>query len=248
MSYAIEVNQLSKSFRVGAFAQPKQVLFDLNFKVREGTTTGFVGANGSGKTTSLKCLLEFIFPEKGEIQFFGSELTRKSKEKIGYLPERPYFHEFLTGMEFLKFHWRLLGQPDKFFQEKALSALKKVDLTHAKDRFLRSYSKGMLQRIGLAQSILSDPRLLILDEPMSGLDPDGRLMVKDILREQQKNGITLFFSSHLLQDMEELCEDLLIINKGHILYNASMSGFMSKFPTLEQAYRQFRSDSERGES
>lgn len=248
MANAIEVKNLNKSFRGNAFSKPKQVLFNVNFQVKEGATTGFVGANGSGKTTSLKCLLQFIFPETGDMKFFGTPLSRKTKEKIGYLPERPYFHEFLTGTEFLHFHWRLLGQPEKLFRDRADRALKRVDLHHAKDRLLRSYSKGMLQRIGLAQAILSDPQLLILDEPMSGLDPDGRLMVKDILREQQKNGITLFFSSHLLQDMEELCSELLIMNKGHILYNDKMDGFMAKFSSLEEAYRQFRSDAERGES
>lgn len=243
MKNAIEVKNLSKTFRTGFWGKQTQILHNIDFYVKEGQTTGFVGANGSGKTTSLKCLLEFIFPESGEILFFNEKLNQKIKKKIGYLPERPYYQEFLTGMEFLKFHWRLRGSSSLNFIEEASAALKKVDLYDVRDKRIRSFSKGMMQRIGLAQAIMGNPELLILDEPMSGLDPDGRLMVKDILSEQKKKGITIFFSSHLLQDMEELCTELLLIHKGQVLYNGEMKSFVSQFASLEEAYRHRRDQS-----
>lgn len=240
MNHAIEVKNLSKTFRTGFWGHPTQILHNIDFYVKVGQTTGFVGANGSGKTTSLKCLLEFIFPESGEISFYGQKLNLNIKKKIGYLPERPYYQEFLTGMEFLKFHWQLRGASSLQFIDEAHAALKKVDLYDVRDRRIRSFSKGMMQRVGLAQAIMGQPELLILDEPMSGLDPDGRLMVKDILAEQKKKGITIFFSSHLLQDMEELCTELLLIHKGRVLYNGEMRSFISQFPSLEEAYRHHR--------
>lgn len=245
MSNAIEVKNLSKIFRTGFWGRPTQILHHIDFRVKRGMTTGFVGANGSGKTTSLKCLLEFIFPDTGEILFFNEKLNEQTKKKIGYLPERPYYQEFLTGMEFLKFHWRLSGADSRLFTEASTAALKKVDLYEVRDRRIRSFSKGMMQRIGLAQAIMGDPELLILDEPMSGLDPDGRLMVKDILAEQKKKGVTIFFSSHLLQDMEELCNELLLIHKGKVLYNGEMNSFISQFSSLEEAYRFHRDQSQR---
>lgn len=210
---------------------------DVTFALPEGQTSGFVGSNGAGKTTTIKCIFDFIRPDSGSIRFFGKPLDSASKTRIGYLPERPYLYEFLTGMEFLRLHWNLCyGASLKDFHERAHEALKKVDLLEARDRRLRTYSKGMLQRIGIAQAILTRPDLLILDEPMSGLDPDGRAMVKDILREEQKRGVSLFFSSHLLQDMEELCTHLVVVNRGQILYDGVLSSFMAEYQSLERAF------------
>ncbi|MDG0816725.1 ABC transporter ATP-binding protein [Bdellovibrio svalbardensis] len=235
---ALTVEGLNKTFRGGLFEKDRHVLRDVSFSLREGQTTGFVGSNGSGKTTTIKCLFDFIHPDSGTIRFFGQEIGNEVKTRIGYLPERPYLYEFLTGEEFLKLHWNLCyGSVTKDFAERAKESLRKVDLLEAKDRRLRTYSKGMLQRVGIAQAILTRPDLLILDEPMSGLDPDGRAMVKDILREEQKRGMTLFFSSHLLQDMEELCSDLVVINKGQILYKGDLPTFMSEFQSLEKAFQ-----------
>ncbi|WP_413558407.1 ABC transporter ATP-binding protein [Bdellovibrio sp. HCB209] len=234
----LHVENLNKTFKGGLFEKDRQVLKDITFQLPESQTTGFVGSNGAGKTTTIKCLFDFIRPDSGKIHFFGSPLDSNSKTRIGYLPERPYLYEFLTGMEFLKLHWNLCyGLSTKDFVERAHEALKKVDLFEAKDRRLRTYSKGMLQRAGIAQAILTRPDLLILDEPMSGLDPDGRAMVKDILREEQKRGATLFFSSHLLQDMEELCSRLVVVNKGKILYEGGLPEFMSEFQSLEKAFQ-----------
>ncbi|UOF02938.1 ABC transporter ATP-binding protein [Bdellovibrio reynosensis] len=233
----LSVRNLNKTFKGGLFEKDRHVLQNVSFSIPSGQTTGFVGSNGAGKTTTIKCLFDFIRPDAGDIHFFGKPLSSESKTRIGYLPERPYLYEFLTGMEFLKLHWNLcFGSSLKNFHESAQTALKKVDLLEAKDRRLRTYSKGMLQRIGIAQAILTNPDLIILDEPMSGLDPDGRALVKDILREEQKRGVSIFFSSHLLQDMEELCTHLVVVNKGRILYDGVLSSFMSEFSSLEKAF------------
>lgn len=233
----LSVEKLNKTFKGGLFEKDRHILRDVSFSIPQGETTGFVGSNGSGKTTTIKCLFDFIRPDSGDILFFGKPLSSESKTRIGYLPERPYLYEFLTGQEFLRLHWNLCyGSTLKDFYERAQDALKKVDLLEAKDRRLRTYSKGMLQRVGIAQAILTRPDLLILDEPMSGLDPDGRAMVKDILREEQKRGVSLFFSSHLLQDMEELCTHLVVINRGQILYDGVLSSFMAEYQSLERAF------------
>ncbi|RYZ83719.1 MAG: ABC transporter ATP-binding protein [Proteobacteria bacterium] len=233
----LEVKKLNKTFPGGLFEKPRHVLKDVTFALPEGETTGFVGSNGSGKTTSIKCMLEFMRPESGQILFFGKPLDLESKKRIGYLPERPYLYEFLTGMEFLKLHWNLVQVDEKDFIARAHEALKRVDLFEARDKKLRHYSKGMLQRVGIAQAIINKPDLLILDEPMSGLDPDGRGLVKDILREESKRGTSLFFSSHLLQDMEELCSHLVVINKGAVLYDGQLIAFMKQYKSLEDAFR-----------
>ncbi|MGZ3743792.1 MAG: ABC transporter ATP-binding protein [Pseudobdellovibrionaceae bacterium] len=233
----LEVKALNKTFPGGLFEKPRHVLKDVHFSLPAGETTGFVGSNGSGKTTSIKCMLDFMRPDSGKILFFGAPLDLSSKKRIGYLPERPYLYEFLNGMEFLRLHWDLVQDSRKDFIDRAHEALKRVDLFESRDKKLRQYSKGMLQRVGIAQAILNKPDLLILDEPMSGLDPDGRGLVKDILREESKRGTSLFFSSHLLQDMEELCSHLVIINKGVILYDGGLLPFMKQYTSLEDAFR-----------
>ncbi|HEY8272096.1 MAG TPA: ABC transporter ATP-binding protein [Pseudobdellovibrionaceae bacterium] len=233
----LQVKALNKTFAGGLFEKPRHVLKDVTFSLPAGETTGFVGSNGSGKTTSIKCMLDFMRPDSGEILFFGATLGLSAKKRIGYLPERPYLYEFLSGMEFLRLHWDLVQNSRKDFIERAHEALKRVNLYDARDKKLRQYSKGMLQRVGIAQAILNRPDLLILDEPMSGLDPDGRGLVKDILREESKRGTSLFFSSHLMQDMEELCSHLVIINKGAILYDGDLLPFMKQYASLEDAFR-----------
>ena len=235
--FVLEVENLSKTIDVGLFKKKRTILHDISFNLPFGQTSGFVGSNGSGKTTTIKCLLQFIKINNGSVKFFGEQLNSSIKNRIGYLPERPYLYEFLTGTEFLRLHWNLCyGLSQKDFFERSNEALKKVDLLSAKDQRLRTYSKGMLQRIGIAQAILTRPDFLILDEPMSGLDPDGRLMVKDILRAEHSRGVSIFFSSHLLQDMEELCSHLVVINEGHILFDGGLKDFVSKYENLEMAF------------
>ncbi len=240
----ISVKGLNKSFPYGFWGKQKQVLKDVTFVCPDKGVTGFVGNNGSGKTTTLKAILEFIRPNSGEIKFFGNDLGMSERARIGYLSERPYLYEFLTGVEFLKFHWELSGyskfhpESKETFEQRHEEVLRKLNLWEARSRRLRSYSKGMLQRVGLAQAILTRPELIILDEPMSGLDPDGRAIVKDILKEEKQRGASIFFSSHLLQDMEEICSHLVIINKGSVIFNGELHHFMNKFQSLEEAFKE----------
>ncbi len=238
MDKAIQVTNLNKSFKKSFYEKKKHVLKNVSFDVPKNKTTGFVGNNGSGKTTSIKCLFEFIFKDSGDILFFNEKMGPEIRKRIGYLPERPYLYEFLTAEEFLKFHLTLSQKSTVLNVNELIDeTLKKVGLIEAKKKALRTFSKGMLQRAGLAQALIHKPEILILDEPMSGLDPDGRLMVKDILREEKRKGITIFFSSHLLQDMEELCDHLVAIHQGEIIYNSDLKSFMSQYPSLEEAFR-----------
>jgi len=233
------VKNLEKSFKTGFLGKKKKILKNLSFEVADQKTTGFIGVNGAGKTTSLKCILGFIRPDQGEISFFGEkQLTKEVKSKIGYLPERPYFYEFLTAKEFLKFHWDLTGG-GLGFDEASENVLRQVNLLNVHDKFLRSFSKGMLQRIGFAQALIRNPKILILDEPMSGLDPDGRMLIKDIIHSQRQKGTTIFFSSHLLNDMDELCDELVIIDSGELLFNGSKSKF-DEGQGVEHAFKRLR--------
>ena len=237
---ALKVSKITKSFRADFYKKPVQVLKEMSFEIQTGRFVGFIGPNGAGKTTTIKCLLEYIFCDSGSIQFFDNKNILESKKRIGFLPERPYFQEFLSGLEFLKLHWSLAGLNNENFQPRALEVLEQVKLSHAKDKKLRDYSKGMLQRIGIAQALLAKPDFLILDEPMSGLDPDGRILIKDILKSLKAQKITMLMSSHLLEDVEELCDDLIIVHKGETLYSDSIVKFKENFSTLESAYRSFK--------
>ena len=235
MSDLLTISGVSKRF--GGI----QALDDVGLRVRAGAIAGLIGPNGAGKTTTLKCLLGFIHPDAGSVHFFnGQELGPTSKQQIGYLPERPYLYEHMTVEGFLLLHWKLLGKKAADFSAACEQVLQQVNLSHAKTKKMRSFSKGMLQRIGLAQAILGEPEFLILDEPMSGLDPDGRLMVKDIIRAQQQRGATILFSSHLLQDMDELCSHLLVIDKGHLVFSGPLAQFRREHPNLEEAFRGYQ--------
>lgn len=228
---AIRVQNLEKAFKVGFFLQKKPVLKSVSFEVPNGSVTGFIGANGAGKTTILKCLLQVIFPDSGDMEIFSQKISEKSVRKdIGFLPERPYFHEFLTGEEFLRFHGRLMGLSGSDLKQRSQEVLYRVGLEHAGDKKLKSYSKGMLQRVGIGQALMVRPKLLILDEPMSGLDPDGRLLVKTLIKEIAKEGTTVFFSSHLLHDAEALCDHLVCLRQGEVVYNGPMQVLLQKGP------------------
>ena len=231
----IEVKDLVKTLPAG-FIGRTEVLHKISFNIPQGVACGFVGNNGAGKTTTLKCLLEFLTPDKGDIKFFGEELSVSNRIRLGYLPERPYLYEFLTAWEFLKFHWNLTYPSSKGFEKRAEEVLKLVGLFDSRDKVMRKFSKGMLQRAGLAQALIHNPDLLILDEPMSGLDPDGRYLVKSILRELKSQGKTLFFSTHLLEDVDELCEYVVIIHHGHVLYNGPLTEFRKQYKNLEEAF------------
>lgn len=240
--HALEIKNLNKSFKVGFFNKNVPILKDVSFSLRAGRTTGFVGVNGSGKTTTLKCAMGFIHPDSGEVLFFGKALDTQAKKNIGYLPERPYLYDFLSGEEFLKLHWDIsrVEKEALSFSEASAKAFERVNLSSAKNKKLRTYSKGMLQRIGIAQAIMTEPKFIIFDEPMSGLDPDGRFLVKEILKEEKERGATIFFSSHLLQDMEELCEDLIVMDQGRIVFSGLLSEFQKGQSGLEEAFEKYR--------
>jgi ABC-2 type transport system ATP-binding protein len=235
------VKNLNKSFSENFFKK-KQVLHNVSFDIPNGSIAGFVGGNGQGKTTTIKCLMQFIFSDSGEIKIFEQTLASVNKNLIGYLPERPYLYDFLTSRQFLQFHWSLVGADPRLFDQQCKKILSLVELSYAADQKIRTYSKGMMQRLGLAQALLHEPKLLILDEPMSGLDPDGRSLVKEILKKQSEKGVTIFFSSHLLQDMDELCDHLVVIDQGHVNFSGKPSDFRLQYPDLEAAFRAFKKE------
>ena len=225
----ISVKGLSKSFQKGLGSKKVSVLKNITFSVAEGKVTGFLGANGSGKTTTMKCLLDLIWPDQGECRFFGNQkLHSKLWSRIGFLPEHPYFYDFLTGEEFLFFYGRL--SRSKYSKADLKSRinmlLKKMDLSKDRDKKLRQYSKGMLQKIGLLQAVIHEPDLLILDEPMSGLDFNGRSYVMEIIHQVAEHGTSVFLSSHLLHDVERLCSDLVVLKEGEVIFEGDMGEFM----------------------
>ncbi len=225
---SLDVRKLSKTFRDPLTFKKRQVLFDVEFSVPAKSITGFLGGNGMGKTTTMKCILGLLKYQSGRVSFFNDQFA-DFRQHIGYMPERPYFYEYLTGLEFLTFYGQLsLSLPRQQLRERAEALLERVGMIAAKDKLLRSYSKGMLQRVGLAQAIIHDPKFLILDEPMSGLDPDGRHQVSELIRELGAKGTTIFFSSHLLDDIEKLCTRLVIIDTGKIQFQGNLSDFIKK--------------------
>ena len=230
MDAVLDVVGLKKSFRKGLRAQTVHALKGVSFRIEAGAVTGFLGANGAGKTTSIKCLLGLAFPDAGEIRYFGEPgLTADAKRRIGFLPERPYFYDYLTGSEFLRFYGELsLKLSGAELRERIDELLKRVGLAHARDRQLRSYSKGMLQRVGIAQALIHKPEFIILDEPMTGLDPDGRLEVREIIRETAREGTAVFFSSHQLPDAESICDRLVVLKLGELVYQGSLDGLLNQ--------------------
>ena len=236
MPTILEVKNLKKSFRAGVFSNKKEVLSQINFFVSKTVTTGFLGANGSGKTTTLKCLLSLIPIDSGEISFFdGKPLSRSVLRKVGFLPEQPWFYDYLTGEELLIFYGQLsvdLKLAD--LKSRARSLLKKLDIYSAKDRKIKTYSKGMLQKVGIAQALIHNPEFVILDEPMAGLDPDSRLYVGELLQELAHQGVTVFFSSHLLYDVERLCQDLVVLKNGKVVYAGSVQKLLDRIKGRRQ--------------
>jgi len=225
----LEIRNLRKSFSRGLSLRKVEVLKGINFHVPAGSITGFLGANGAGKTTTMRCVLGLDFADSGEILMFGQPPSVDSKRRIGFLPERPYFYEHLTGVEFLEFYANLTSVWKRpVLRDRIQYLLRRVDLEFAKDRRLRAYSKGMLQKIGLAQALVHEPELVILDEPMSGLDPDGRLALAEIILETAKNGTAVFFTSHLLHDTERLCQRLVVMKDGKSIYEGTTEALLER--------------------
>ncbi len=215
---AIEIEHLSKEYPYGFLNLNKKIsLEDLSMRVDTGEVFGFLGPNGAGKSTTIKLLMRLIFPDRGTARILGKSIEDVSvHQETGYLPEQPYFYDYLTATELLDYFARFHGLTATDRQTRVQNMLKKVGLETAKKIQLRKYSKGMLQRVGLAQAILHDPRVVILDEPMSGLDPLGRREVRDIILELKKDGRTVLFSTHILSDAEMLCDRVGVIVGGKL--------------------------------
>jgi len=229
MDTVLRIEDLHKSFKTGFIPKGKKILNGISLDVRGGEIFGYLGPNGAGKTTTLKCILGLIFPDKGNIEIFGqSNLSAQAREKIGFLPENPYFYDYLTATEFLSFYGDLtrVKKEDKQAQIEAL--LKLVGLEHAPGLQLRKFSRGMLQRIGLAQALINNPSLIFLDEPLGGLDPLGRKEIRDVIIRLKEEGNTVFLSSHILQDIEMICDRVAILVNGKIINEGALQDLISE--------------------
>jgi ABC-2 type transport system ATP-binding protein len=229
MGNVLELRDVRKSFKLGFIPKTKEVLKGVSFDVAEGEIFGYLGPNGAGKTSTIKCVLGLIFPDAGTISLFGrSPLDPKSKEKLGFLPENPYFYDYLTAREFLDFYAQLFGVTREERIERIARLLKLVDMERASDLPLRKFSRGMLQRVGLAQALINEPTFVILDEPLGGLDPLGRKEIRDIILGLRDAGRTVLFTSHILQDIEMICDRVAIIVGGRILSEGRLADLVSE--------------------
>lgn len=223
MSNVLEVKGLYKSFRKNFWSSQSLVLRDLSFSVPRAVAVGFLGANGSGKTTTFKCILELLKKDSGEVRFFGELFSLKTRSRIGFLPERPQFYEDLTALESLYFYSSLSRPLSNSLKSQIDQGLKKMNLHKWRDKRLKTFSKGMQQKLGILQALIHEPELLILDEPFSGLDPESRFAVMDLLKQRIQKGCSLFLSSHIFQDIERLCDKLIILKAGQVVFEGDYS-------------------------
>jgi ABC-2 type transport system ATP-binding protein len=222
----VRVEGLVKDFRPGFGLRKKRVLHGISFQVRRGEIFGFIGPNGAGKTTTLKVLMGLIRASAGRAELLGHAVGESSyRRQIGFAPESPYFYDFLTGREILSFYARLCDVEPARIGGRVDEVLGQVGLAHAGDARLRTYSKGMLQRIGIAQALVHDPSVLFLDEPMSGLDPVGRKEIRDLIVRLNAEGKTVFMNTHILSDVEMICDRVAIIVAGRIAYEGALEAF-----------------------
>jgi len=223
----VVVENLTKYVRPGFGLRRKRVLHDISFRVREGEIFGFVGPNGAGKTTTLKILMGLAHASSGRATVLGHDVSESAfRRHVGFLPENPYFYDYLTGRETLDFYARLCGVPQPRRRERVAELLERVGLAQAADTRLRTYSKGMQQRVGVAQALVHDPDVVFLDEPMSGLDPIGRKDIRDLVLRLREQGKTVFMNTHILHDVEQVCDRVAIIVKGSIRYEGVVQDFL----------------------
>lgn len=241
METIVETKNLRVEFKAQAPGRGKKLAVkDLNLKVRAGEVFGFLGPNGAGKTTTMNVLLGFVNATGGEAFLFGVNVCQPiARQRIGYLPELTYYYKFLTAEELLRFYGRIFGVARAELDRRIDELLKLVELDHARKRPIKTYSKGMQQRVGLAQALINDPDLLILDEPTSGLDPIGRMKVREIIQRLKQMGKTVFFSSHELGEVETVCDRVAIINQGELKVEGRVADLVEKHQTnLENIFLQ----------
>lgn len=213
----IGIKNLRVEFRNRESRETKIALQNLNLTVNSGEVFGFLGPNGAGKTTTMNVLLGFVNPTSGSASIFGVDVRQPiARQRIGYLPELTYYYKFLTAEELLRFYAKIFRIPKNEVDKRIDQVLKLVELEHARKRPIKTYSKGMQQRAGLAQALINDPDLLVLDEPTSGLDPIGRMKVREIIQRLKNEGKTVFFSSHELGEVETACDRVAILNLGEL--------------------------------
>lgn len=238
MSAILQTKKLRVEYASGELRKPAKVaLCGLDLEVQAGEVFGFLGPNGAGKTTTMNVLLGFVPPTSGEARLFGIDVRQPiARQRIGYLPEMTYYYKFLTAEELLRFYAKIFGLARTEADRRIASLLKLVELEAAARRPIKSYSKGMQQRIGLAQSLINNPDLLILDEPTSGLDPLGRMKVREIIQRLKDEGKTVFFSSHELGEVETVCDRVAIVHQGELKAVGSVAGISAGHANLEQAF------------
>ena len=226
--HAIEIENLTQDYTVGFWRKRAvRALDGVSLHVARGEVFGFLGPNGAGKTTAFKVLLRLLYPTAGTARILGCALDDLSmRARIGYLPEQPYFYDYLTAREFLGYCGQLFDLPASEASARSTRLLQQVGLAQDADKHLRKFSKGMLQRLGLAQALLNDPEVLFLDEPMSGLDPLGRRDVRALIEAARAQGKTVFFSTHILSDVETLCDRVAILKQGRLLETGKLSDIL----------------------
>lgn len=231
----LKLNNLSKSYHLNG--KDVQVVDNLSLILKQGEVFGFLGPNGAGKTTTIKMIVGLAFPTKGEIKIFGkSNHDQKTKEKIGFMSEQPYFYNYLTGYEMLDFFGKLFPIAPEVRMKRTQELLEKVGLADAANVAVRKYSKGMNQRLGLASALINDPKIIFLDEPLDGLDPLGRRQIKKIIIDLKKEGKSVFFNSHILADMEEICDQVGIIDRGKLIEHGDPKKIVKGAKNLEEYF------------
>ena len=224
----IQIEDVRQSFRVGFLMREIEILKGISFSVEKNAIYGLLGPNGAGKTTLIHLITGLRRPSGGEVRIAGHPADSPyARQKLGYLPERPYFHDHLTGRALLAYMGVLSGMSHEEVERRSPVVLEQVRMSHAADVELKRYSKGMLQRIGLAQAILHDPDLLVLDEPMSGLDPLGRKEIRELILHLADEGKTIFFSSHVIPDVEAICQRVAVLEKGKLTSCGSIGEFLA---------------------
>ena len=231
MKHIIEIENLSKDYEVGFWKKKKvRALDGLSLQVEGGQIFGFLGGNGAGKTTTIKILMSLIFPSEGSAKILGRDISDvKTHARIGYCPENPYFYDYLTARELMNYFGELFGLSAAARKQRTELLLTRVGLDEKDwNKQLRKYSKGMLQRVGLAQSLINDPEIVFLDEPMSGLDPIGRREIRELIAEMREQGKTVFMSTHILSDIEALCDNVAILRKGKLAATGKLDDLLTQ--------------------